>query len=138
MSIKRLDSKNNVEHFISELREILLAPIFDVRIDLDILLKKKNEEVSDPCTTANTLLTLEFDKDDVCKQLLKITAADYVETIIDNKNSELPPFYVFCRKIQRRYVYIKVKIRDRINGKVFCVSFHFARYSFKRPFPYET
>jgi hypothetical protein len=109
-----------------------------VKSDLDILPRKKDEDPLDPYTTANTLVELEFDKYDIRDQLLSIAVSDYVETIIDDKNSSLPPFFVFCREMQGRDVYIKVKIRDRLRGKVFCVSFHFARYRFRRPLPYES
>jgi len=138
MSISQLDSKEDVAGFIAELKEILTSTDFDVNSDLDILPKKASEDPLDPYTTANTLAELEFDKYDVRDQLLSIEVPDYVETIIDDKNSTLPSFRVFCREIQKRDVYIKVKIRDRVKGKIFCVSFHFARYPFTHPLPYES
>ena len=138
MTMNQQDSKEAVGEFLLELKRILTSPNFNVSCDLDILLKKKNEDPLDPYTTANTLAELEFDKYDVRDQLLSIAVSDYVETIIDDRDGSLPPFLVFCREIQRRDIYIKVKIRDRASGKVFCVSFHFARHSFKRPLPYES
>jgi hypothetical protein len=138
MSASQLDSKENVILFLIELRRILTSCDFDINNDLDILPKKANENPLDPYTTANTLAELEFDKNDVKEQLLSVDVRDYVETIIDDKDDSLPPFFVFCKEIQKRDVYIKVKIRDRINGKIFCVSFHFARYLFKHPLPYES
>jgi hypothetical protein len=132
------DSKETVAKFLLELKRILTSPTFNVSYDLDILLKKKDEDSLDPFTTANTLAELEFDKYDVKDQLLAIAVSDYVETIIDDRDGSLPPFLVFCREIQKRCIYIKVKIRDRASGKVFCVSFHFARHPFKRPLPYES
>ncbi len=97
--------------------------------DLDILLRKKNEVSTDPYTTVNTLLSLDFDRADVAHQLMSLETEDYMETIIDDKNQSLPPFYAFTRTISCRDVYIKVKIRDSIKRKVFCVLFHFARNS---------
>ena len=35
-------------------------------------------------------------------------------------------------EIDKRNVYIKVKIRSKENHKIFCVSFHFARYSINK------
>lgn len=137
MSLSQLDSREDVESFIMELKNILTSPTFNINTDLDILPKKKSEDSLDPYTTANTLAELDYDKYDACNQLLNIAVSDYVETILDNKDSSFPPFFVFCKEIQQRDVYIKVKIRDQTNGKIFCVSFHFARYSFKRPLPYE-
>lgn len=128
-SNSRIDSKEDVEKFLIELRAILESPQFKIEKDLDILWKKKNESLSDPYTTANTLLALEFDRYDVCEQLKKLAVSEYSETMIDDRDSALPPFFVFYKNIQTRDVYIKVKIRERQNGNVFCVSFHFARYS---------
>ena len=109
---------------------------FDVHQDLDILLRKRDEAPTDPYTTANTMAALDFDKSDVCAQLKNLTVHEYAETIIDDRNVMWPPFLVFYKNIQSRDIYITVKIRDRQNNKVFCVSFHFARYPKPDPLPY--
>lgn len=124
--------------YFAELKAILSSPKFNPEKDLDILPKKKSEDPFDPYTTANTMLALDFDNYDVRDELLKIKAEDYAETIVDNKNASLPPFYVFYRDIKSKEVYIKVKIRDSITGKIFCVSFHFARYATPENLPYKT
>ena len=117
------ESREKVEQFLVELKSILSSPNFNPAKDLDILLKKKNEDMFDSYTTANTLLALGFNNEDVRNELLKIGVEDYAETLIDVMDSTLPPFYVFYRDIQSREVYIKVKIRDSVTGKVFCISF---------------
>lgn len=132
------ESREKVEQFLVELKSILSSPNFNPAKDLDILPKKKNEDMFDPYTTANTLLALGFNNEDVRNELLKIGVEDYAETLIDVMDSTLPPFYVFYRDIQSREVYIKVKIRDSVTGKVFCISFHFARYPAPKPLPYST
>lgn len=133
----RIDSKEFVEQFLSKLKTILESDKFVIERDLDILPKKRNESAKDLYTTANTMAALEFDANDVCEELKAITVEDYAETMLDDRNEAAPPFFVFYRNIQTRYVYIKVKIRDRATGKVFCVSFHFARYPKPSPLPYE-
>lgn len=133
----RIDSKEFVEQFLSELKTILESDTFVIERDLDILPKKRNERARDPYTTINTMAVLEFDANDVCEELKAITVEDYAETMLDDRNVTAPPFFVFYRNIQTRDVYIKVKIRDRATGKVFCVSFHFARYPKPSPLPYE-
>lgn len=133
----RIDSKEFVEQFLSELKTILESDTFVIERDLDILPKKRNERAKDPYTTINTMAVLEFDANDVCEELKAITVEDYAETMLDDRNEAAPPFFVFYRNIQTRDVYIKVKIRDRATGKVFCVSFHFARYPKPSPLPYE-
>ena len=133
----RIDSKEFVEQFLSELKTILESDTFVIERDLDILPKKRNERAKDPYTTINTMAVLEFDANDVCEELKAITVEDYAETMLDDRNEAAPPFFVFYRNIQTRDVYIKVKIRGRATGKVFCVSFHFARYPKPSPLPYE-
>lgn len=132
------ESREKVEQFLVELKSILSSPNFNPAKDLDILPKKKNEDMFDPYTTANTLLALGFNNEDIRNELLKIGVEDYAETLIDVMDATLPPFYVFYRDIQSREVYIKVKIRDSVTGKVFCISFHFARYPAPKPLPYST
>lgn len=133
----RIDSKEFVEQFLSELKAILESDTFVIERDLDILPKKRNESATDPYTTINTMADLELDANDVCEELKAITVEDYAQTMLDDRNVNAPPFFVFYRNIQTRDVYIKVKIRDRATGKVFCVSFHFARYPKPSPLPYE-
>ena len=132
------EPREKVEQFLVELKSILSSPNFNPARDLDILPKKKSEDMFDPYTTANTLLALGFNNEDVRNELLKIGVEDYAETLIDVMDATLPPFYVFYRDIQSREVYIKAKIRDSITGKVFCISFHFARYPAPNPLPYST
>jgi len=137
VSQKLISSEEEVINFLSELKEILTDPNFSIGSDLDILLKKKAESPTDPYTTANTLLALDFDKHDVLNQLLSLEISEYMETFIDNLYNQLPPFFAFAKEIKNRDVYIKVKIRDRQKQKIFCVSFHFARYPFPQSLPYE-
>ena len=63
MNNKRIDSKADVETFLSDLKEILESDTFVIERDLDILLKKKGESAYDPYSTDNTLgtVTNQFD-----------------------------------------------------------------------------
>ena len=135
LSMKVLSPQNEVQAFLDELKTIMRSADFDLQRDLDILLKKSNESPTDPYTTRNTLLDLEYDSEDVRDRLFELTVTDYTATVIDNMDATLPPFYEFFREINSRDVYIKVKIRDRNRKKIFCVSFHYARRP-APPFPY--
>lgn len=137
MSHKFVSSEENVQSFIIELKEVLSHSNFNIGEDLDLLLKKKSESPTDPYTTVNTLLALDFDKYDVFNQLMALEVSEYMETITDDLDNCLPKFYAFAKEIKNKNVYIKVKIRDREKRKVFCVSFHFARYPFPKCLPYE-
>jgi len=136
MNHKITSKEDEVKAFLKELKELLTDPAFDLKRDLDILPKKKGESPIDPYTTANTMLALGFNSEDVMNQLLAMEISDYYETFIDDKDSSLPLFFAFAKSIQSRDVYIKVKIRDRKKCKVFCVSFHFAKYPFPKNLPY--
>lgn len=130
-------SLEDVENFLRSLHEVLQSKDFNITRDLDILLKKSSEASDDPYTTQNTLIDLEFDREDVKQQLLELRGVHYYETIIDNKDPTLPPFHAFIKEIEHRNVYIKVKIRDYARRKVFCVSFHYVRYPIQS-MPYAT
>lgn len=124
-----------MEEVIAFLREIKhILSLEDC--ELDILLKKKDEDDSDPYTTANTMLDLDYDTDDVKNEILSLSQKEYIETIKDNKDTTRPPFWVFGKAIKKRDIYIKVKIRDKRSNKVFCVSFHYARFPLKSK-PYK-
>ncbi|MHB1484670.1 MAG: hypothetical protein ACYCYI_08400 [Saccharofermentanales bacterium] len=136
MSVKVISPEVEIVTFLKEIKEILTDPKFDVLRDLDILPKKKKEDPIDPYTTFNTMISLGFDSYDVYTQLLALDITEYMETFIDDKDNNLPPFFAFGKTIKNREICIKVKIRDRKSRKIFCVSFHFARYplSGKRPY----
>lgn len=137
MNHKVISSQEDVNRFLIELKALLTDADFDVRFDLDILPKKKQESPTDPYTTENTLLALDFDRHDVLNQLMSLETSEYIETFIDDLNDQLPPFFAFAQEIKNSNVYIKVKIRDRQKHKIFCVSFHFARYPLLENLPYK-
>lgn len=72
---------------------------FDISTDLDILPKKRHELPTDPYTTINTLLYLNYDKHDVLNHLLSLEISDYIETFVDDKDCTLPPFFAFTKSI---------------------------------------
>ena len=136
MEINFTSSKEEVIKFLLELKKVISNRDFDVNKDLDVILKKKNENTLDPYTTQNTLLKLDFDKNDIADTLKKLSVEEYIETGKDRKDISSPEFYIFGKEVQGNLIYIKIKIRDKINHKVFCVSFHFARYPISN-FPYK-
>lgn len=118
----------DIKNFLTDLKHVLTSKKFD----LDILPRKKDENSIDPYTTENTMLDLNYEVDDVKNELLSLTEKDYLETVLDDKDSSKPPFWVLGKVIKCTDVYIKVKIRDRARRKVFCVSFHYSRFPLKR------
>ncbi len=136
MEINFTSPKEEVIKFLLELKKVMSNRDFNVNKDLDVILKKKNENSLDPYTTQNTLLKLDFDKNDIADTLKKLSVEEYIETGKDRKDISSPEFYIFGKEVQGNLIYIKIKIRDKINHKVFCVSFHFARYPISN-FPYK-
>lgn len=119
-----------VNRFLEELRNILS----NKESILDIIPKKKHEDPCDSSTTENTLLDLEYDSEDVRRELSQLEISDYIENIVDDKDSKLPPFWVFGKVINAKEIYIKLKIKSP--KKIFCVSFHYAKYKLKNS-PYK-
>lgn len=135
MKSKYCAKKEEVKLFLETLKNILNDKEFNLKRDLDILLKKKNENPLDQYTTMNTLAELNYDKEDIKRELLNLSIEDYIETLIDIKEINGPKLYVFIKYIIGKAVYIKIKIRSIQNRKIFCISFHFARYeNFNYPY----
>lgn len=135
MENKQISSKEQVENFLLELKHIINDKKFNINEDFDILLKKKNETDDDAYTTKNTLIQLNYDKNDIIRNLKELKISEYIETLTDVKNVYSPQFWVFIKKINLKQVYIKVKIRSIQNRKIFCISFYFARFQVNN-FPY--
>ena len=130
------DFKQIVENIKSEIYKTQTLIMSDANKRLDILFRKKNESIDDPYITSNTLAALNYDKEDVKNELLKLKIFNYVETLVDIKDISGPRLYVFIKEIGKRDVYIKIKIREFKNKQVFCISFHFARFKNSK-YPYK-
>jgi hypothetical protein len=129
-----VDKLEVVLFFLQELKQVLCSDVFSYENDLDILERKKTDIHYPGFTTIETMAALDYGKKDVYDELISLTEKDYFNTVIDDKDSNAPNFFAFGKTIQARPVYIKVKIRDKVNGKVFCVSFHFAREPMTMPY----
>lgn len=120
-----IESKGAVITFLKELQKILLDS--NMKLTIQTREDKEYEYTTDYC-----LEQLEYDKSDVIKELLQLNIKDYVETCDDLRNRKSNRFYVFGKVIQKRDVYIKIKIESYDNKKILCMSFHFAEYPLKR------
>jgi hypothetical protein len=122
--------KKDIEIFLNEMKNILETSTFDLERNL-IIGKGAKEKIN---KNAQTMADLDFDKQDVKNELLKLQISDYYHTLPDSQRDNVPDFHVFFVIIQGREVYIKVRIQ-KINT-IFCISFHFAEHSPGR-FPYK-
>lgn len=116
-----IKEKEYVENFLEELREILT----NKKSKLDIIQTVKNTE---------TLLELNYNSEDIKKELLNLKIQEYVESVLDTKDGTT--LNVFSKIIKSQQVYIKIKIRSKENKTVLCLSFHFAEYKIDY-FPYK-
>ena len=132
-------ARSDVVAFLQRMKEMLNNPTFNEDREFLFIPERAADDPGDEFTNANTLLALEYDTSDVVNELRRLEIGDYVESIVDNvtKETDIQVFYVFCRIIQAREVYIKVRIKQRKKGEcVFCISFHFARHPMTN-FPYR-
>lgn len=129
VSIK--SERKDVEHFLNELKGILQDKNFDIQKDF-LLIKSRKEEMK--YSTKYTMVQLEYDVADIVECIQELMIKDYSETLLDRDDDNPPLLFVFGKIINKRQIYIKLKIKGEKNKKVLCVSFHYAKW--KMEFPY--
>ena len=85
-------------------------------------------------STPYTLLDLDYDIEDVIDRLKELTVEEYSETKIDKDDLDPPLLFVFGKNINRKLIYIKLKIKGDQKRHVLCVSFHYAKDKMKFPY----
>ena len=132
--LSRISKRQEVVAFLEELKAFLKGNNFDIDHDLILIKKKKidDEEYSTPYA----LLDLDYDSEDVVNRLKELTVAEYSETKIDKDDLNPPLLFVFGKDINRRLVYMKLKIKKKENLRkhILCVSFHYAKEKMKFPY----
>lgn len=124
--------KREVISFLEELKELLGKEDFNIGSDLTIIRKKKQED--EEHSTPYTLLDLDYDAWDVLDRIKELTVSEYSETKIDTDDIDPPLLFVFGKEINRKLVYIKLKIKEDHRKRILCVSFHYARESMLFPY----
>ena len=130
--LSTLSKKRDVITFLEEMKALLEKEDFDIDSDLILIKKKKTDD--EEHSTPYTLLYLGYDAWDVIEQLKELTVEEYSETRIDRDDLKPPLLFVFGKIINKRLVYIKLKIKGDRRRYVLCVSFHYARDSMKFPY----
>ena len=124
--------KGEVAAFLKELKMFLEKG--DFNIDTDFILIRKNKKDDMEHSTPYTLLDLDYDIEDVVDRLKELTVEEYSETKIDKDDLDPPLLFVFGKNINRKLVYIKLKIKGNRKRHVLCVSFHYAKDKMKFPY----
>lgn len=124
--------KREVLDFLKELKELLGKEDFNIDSDLTLIKKKKLDD--EEHSTPYTLLDLDYGAEDVVERLKELTVAEYSETKIDKDDLNPPLLFVFGKDINKKLVYVKLKIKGDQKRRVLCVSFHYARDSMTFPY----
>ena len=105
------------------MNEIICSEDFD--LNKHFILKKRKNDLSDNIyTNINTLQLLNYNTEDIIRELKNLSIDDYYETIIDTIGNECL-LYAFIKKIKEEKIYIKLTIRN--NKIIFCISFHVSK-----------
>lgn len=115
--------KNDIEKVLKELNKIINDADFNYKTQI-VLDKRKNDLEPGIYTNQNTMLLLDYNNEDVARELSLLTIEDYHETIIDVVGSEVL-LYVFKKVIKGYLIYIKFAIRR--NKVIFLISFHVSK-----------
>lgn len=114
---------HDVEKFLKKMNEIICSEDFD--LNKNFILKKRKNDLSDNIyTNINTLQLLNYNTEDIIRELKNLSVNDYYETIIDTIGNECL-LYAFIKKIKEEKIYIKLTIRN--NKIIFCISFHVSK-----------
>ncbi|MCR4605237.1 MAG: type II toxin-antitoxin system MqsR family toxin [Eubacterium sp.] len=85
-------------------------------------------------STLFTLTDLGYGREDVIKCLMGLSVEEYSETRLDRDDMDPLFLYIFGKMINRKLVYIKLKIRESDRNQVVCVSFHYAKQNMTFPY----
>lgn len=118
-----IEDLNNVKFFLKKLQLLLN----DDNCQLDIQWDRRNQSQTDPNSTKNTLVDLNYGIEDVREELLSLKTSDYLENVKDKNRSDSSQYWIFSKVINGRDIYIKTKISS-VN-KVHLMSFHYANFS---------
>ena len=132
--LSRISKRQEVLAFLEELKAFVKGNDFDIDHDLILIKKKKVDE--EEYSTPYTLLDLDYNSEDVVNRLKELTVAEYSENKIDKDDLNPPLLFVFGKDINRRLVYMKLKIKKKENLRkhILCVSFHYAKEKMKFPY----
>ena len=124
-------SRKDIELFLEELQNILNSDTFDIDKNL-LIIKSKKDEID--FSTNYTILDLEYNSMDIVERLKELTISEYSETLNDRDDDNPPKLFVFGKDINGKLVYIKLKIKENVEKKILCLSFHYAKYDMKFPY----
>ena len=125
-------TERDVLQFLKRLNAIINAKNFNLD-DNFILIKNRKEPIE--FSTPYTLIDLEYDVDDVVRELSSLRVSDFSEARLDADDPNPPILMIFGKKINDREIYIKIKNRESDDlHQVICVSFHYSQWEMMYPY----
>ena len=118
-----IEDFNSVKFFLKKLSHFLN----DDKCQLDIQMNRKGQDKLDPNSTKNTIIDLDYKREDIKEELLSLKASDYIKTVKDKNRPGSSDYWVFSKMIEYRDVYIKLKIHS-VN-KIHLMSFHYPNFA---------
>lgn len=125
-----IEDYNNVKFYLKKLQHFLN----DDSCQLDIQRDRRGQNQSDPNTTKNTIIDLDYSMEDIRGELLSLKVSDYLKTVKDRNRSDSSKYWIFSKTIEGKDIYIKLKIYS-VN-KVHLMSFHYAAFNIEDK-PYQ-
>ncbi len=141
---KRIEPKLNVQTFTDRLRYAIRDGSAEVYLQKDRLIDRKRNKLY---TNRHTLGALFPDEDETTvlqRELLTLSADNYIETLEDVRFKNRSPWWVFGKNYQGRDVYIKLRVelvssdKSKAGTHIFVMSFHYSDRKFSdSSFPYQ-
>ena len=126
--------RNEVKYLLDRINEILA----NAGSAGFTFVQNRTEEKNNPKFTNTYCLTaLEYDEEDVMREIMSLQVSNYYESVFDRESKQPDTLHVFVKEIINKQVYIKIKIKEiGDNDIVLCISFHFAEHHIGK-LPYE-
>ena len=113
----------DVKFFLKKLNHFLN----DDNCQLDIQMNRKRQDQLDTNSTKNTIIDLDYKREDIREELLSLKTSDYIKTVKDKNRQDSSDYRVFSKMIKYRDIYIKLKIHS-VN-KIHLMSFHYPNFA---------
>ena len=135
--LKRIETKPEVDTYVARLKYLLRDPCANMKFQVDRNVDNKRAERYTNKFTIKDLFPDEDDNVILKRELYKLTASDYIETVKDLRFPKRSDLRVFGKKYTDDvYIKIRVELLD-FNCAVFVMSFHYSEYPFdSHTFPY--
>lgn len=117
--------KGGVQTFLNEMKRILNDP------NMELIIDPRGSEEEEYYSTEYCLTELGYQEKDVIQKLLQLKLTDYIESYKDERVQKSNEFNIFGIILNKKEIYIKVKISSYTNKVILCMSFHYAKFPLK-------